>query len=46
MNIKGQGPTLTLVKGYSDSTYSSLFSLETAWLIETKFHVEPPWDKK
>ena len=28
----------------SDSTFLNLFSLETARLIEAKFHVEPPWD--
>ena len=27
-------------------TFSSFFSLETAGLIEAKFHVEPPWDWK
>ena len=25
-------------------TFSSFFSLETARLIEAKFHVDPPWD--
>ena len=25
-------------------TFSNFFSLETARLIEAKFHVEPPWD--
>ena len=25
-------------------TFSNFFSLETAWPIEAKFHVEPPWD--
>ena len=25
-------------------TFSNFFSLETARPIETKFHVEPPWD--
>ena len=25
-------------------TFSNFFSLETAWLIKAKFHVEPPWD--
>ena len=25
-------------------TFSNFFSLETARQIETKFHVEPPWD--
>ena len=44
MNIKRQGHSFTLVKGHSDSTFSSFFFLETARLIEAKFHVEPPWD--
>ena len=30
-------------KSHSDSTFSNFFSLETAWLIEAKFHVEPSW---
>ena len=25
------------------STFSNIFSSETTWPIETKFHVEPPW---
>ena len=44
MNIKGQGHSLTLVQGHSDSTFSKFFSLETAVPIEAKFHVEPPWN--
>ena len=45
MNIKGQGHSLTLVQGHSDySTFSNFFFLETAWPIEAKFYVEPPWD--
>ena len=44
MNIKGQGRPLTLVQGHSDSTFSNFFFLETAWSIEAKFYVEPPWD--
>ena len=44
MNIKGQGHSLTLVKGHSDSKFSNFFSLETARSIEAKFHVVPPWD--
>ena len=44
MIISGQGHSLTLVQGHSDSTFSNFFSLETARLIEGKFHVEPPWD--
>ena len=30
--------------GQSDSTFSNIFSLETAKPIEAKFHMEPPWD--
>ena len=44
MNIKGQGHSVTLVQGHSDSTFSNFFSLETAKPIEAKFYVEPPWD--
>ena len=44
MNIKSQGHSLTLAQGHLDSTFSNIFSLETAWLIEAKFHVAPPWD--
>ena len=44
MNLKGQGHSLTLVQGHSDSTFSNFFSFETARPIETKFHMEPPWD--
>ena len=43
-DIKGQGLSLTLVQGHSDSTFSNFFSLETARLIEARFHVELPWD--
>ena len=35
---------IDLVQSHSDSTFSTFFSLETARLIEAKFHVEPPWD--
>ena len=44
MNIKGQGHSLTLVQGHSDSTFSNVFALETAGPIEAKFQMEPPWD--
>ena len=44
MTIKGEGHSLTLVQGHSDSTFSNFFFLETAWPIEAKFYVEPPWD--
>ena len=26
------------------STFSNIFSSETAWPIEAKFYVEPPWE--
>ena len=45
MNIKGQGHSLTLVPGHSDSTFSNFFSLETARPIEAKFHMGTPWDR-
>ena len=44
MNIKGHGHGVTLVQCHSDSTFANFFSLETAWPIEAKFHVEPPCD--
>ena len=44
VNVKGQGHSLTLVQGRSDSTYSNFFSLEPDRLIEVRFHKEPPWD--
>ena len=33
-----------MVQGHSDSTFSNFLTLETARLIEAKFHIEPPWD--
>ena len=33
--------SLTLVQGHSDSTFSNIFSLETARPTEVKLHVEP-----
>ena len=44
INIKGQGHSLTLVQGHSDSTFSNFFSLKTVRPIEAIFHVESPWD--
>ena len=44
MNIKGQGHSLTLVQGHSDSTFANFFFLETAGPAEAKFHNEPPLD--
>ena len=44
INIKGQGHSLNLVQGHSDSTFSNFFSWETVRLIEVKFHVAPKWD--
>ena len=35
---------IDLQKGHTDSTFLNFCSLETARLIEAKFHVEPPWD--
>ena len=40
MNIKGQGHSVTLVQGLSDSIFAIFFSLGTAEPIEAKFHVE------
>ena len=44
MNIKGQGHSLILVQGHSDSTFSNFFSLETAGPIEVKLYMESPGD--
>ena len=44
MNIKGQGHSLTLDQGHLHSTFSNFFSWETTMPIETKFHMDPPWD--
>ena len=44
MNINGQGHSLSLVQGHSDSTFAIFFSLKTAKPTEAKFHVDPPWD--
>ena len=41
---QGQGYSLALVQGYSDLKFSNFFSLETACPIESRFHVDPPWD--
>ena len=46
LNIKGQGHSLTLVQGHSDSTIVNFLSLETAKPFEAKFHVEPPWEEE
>ena len=40
MNIKGQGHSVTLVQGHSDSTVANL---ERAKPIEAKFLMESPW---
>ena len=42
--FKGQGHSMTFVKGHSDSTFSNFYSLETPKPIEAKFHVKPEWD--
>ena len=44
MTTQGQGHSLTIVQGHSDSTFSKFFFSERARLIEAKFHIEPPWD--
>ena len=45
MIIGGQCHSLTFVEGFSDSTFSNLFSLETARPVEAKFYVASPWDE-
>ena len=44
MNIKGQGHSLTLIQGHSDSAFSNFFFLETVKPIEAKLHGDPPCD--
>ena len=44
MNIKGQGHSLTLDQGHSDSIFLNFFSSITTRPFEAKFHLEPPWD--
>ena len=44
MNIKAQGYPMTLYQGESYSVFSNFFFLETAFPIEAKFYVEPPWN--
>ena len=44
MNIKGQGHSLTLDQGHSDSIFLNFFSSITTRPFEAKFHMEPPWD--
>ena len=38
------GPFIDLGPRSLRFTCSNFFSSGTAWLIEAKFHVEPPWD--
>ena len=42
MNINGQGHSLTMVQGHSDSVFCKLRFLRKP--IDAKFHMEPPWD--
>ena len=44
MNANGQGHSMTLVQGHSDSTFSNLF-LRNRGPIGAKFHVEPSLDR-
>ena len=44
MTTQGQGHSLIVVQGHSDSTFPNFFSSETARPIEAKFQSEPPWD--
>ena len=43
MTTQGQGHSLTICQGHSDSTFSNFFSRETARPIEAKFYMESPW---
>ena len=44
MNIKGQGQSLTFIRGHSTATFSVFFYSETPRQSEAKFHMESPWD--
>ena len=44
MNIKCQGHSLIFGQGHSDSVFSNFVFLRTPRPIETRFHVELPWD--
>ena len=44
MNIKGQGHSLTLDQGHSDSIFLNFFSSITTRLFEAKFRMEPSLD--
>ena len=44
MNINGEGHSLTLDQGHSDSVFLNFFSSVTTRLFEAKFHMEPTWD--
>ena len=44
MNIKGQGHSLSVVQGHSDSTSSNFFSSKNTRPIEAKFYIAPPLD--
>ena len=35
----------SFIQGHSNPTFSHFFFLETAWPVEAKFYVEPPWDE-
>ena len=44
MTTQGQGHSLIIVQGHSDSTYSDFFSSETTRPSEAKFYMESPWN--
>ena len=37
-------PLASIVRPRPSSTFSNIFSSETAWPIKAKFYVEPPWE--
>ena len=45
MTIEGQGHSVALVQGHSDSILANFFSLETFRPTEAKYHVKPPLGK-
>ena len=37
-------PSVVVRRRRPSSTFSNIFSSETAWPIKAKFYVEPPWE--
>ena len=44
MNPASVRPSVRRRRRRPSSTFSNIFSSETAWPIKAKFYVEPPWE--